>query len=83
MRTTITLEPDAQRLVESAMRERGASFKAVVNDAIVEALSPPGRAPVALPTFDMGEPAADLDHSGRLLADLDVDAFAGRAGGDA
>jgi hypothetical protein len=65
------------------MRERGASFKAVVNDAIIEALSPPGRTPVVLPTFDMGEPAADLDHTGRLLSDLDVDGFTGQAGGAA
>ena len=34
VRTTITLDPDTRLLVERAMRERGVSFKAAVNDAI-------------------------------------------------
>ena len=34
MRTTVTLDPDAERLLRSAMRERNLSFKAALNDAI-------------------------------------------------
>ena len=34
MRTTVTLDADTERLLRSAMRERNASFKTVVNDAI-------------------------------------------------
>ena len=34
MRTTVTLEADAERLLRSAMRERDVSFKAALNDAI-------------------------------------------------
>jgi hypothetical protein len=58
------------------MRERGESLKTVVNSAIVMALGADGREPVELPAFDMGEPLVDLDHTGRLLADLDLADFA-------
>ena len=34
MRTTVTLEADAEHLLRSAMRERNVSFKAALNDAI-------------------------------------------------
>ncbi len=34
MRTTITLEPDVEVLVQTAMRERGLSFKDAVNEAL-------------------------------------------------
>jgi len=55
MRTTITLTPEAQTLVEHAMRERGASFKDVVNDALVQALRPPVvEEPFVQRTFDLG-----------------------------
>ena len=33
MRTTVTLDPDVERLVRDAMRERGISFKEALNDA--------------------------------------------------
>ena len=34
MRTTVTLDPDVEALLRRAMRERGASFKQVLNDAV-------------------------------------------------
>jgi hypothetical protein len=34
MRTTVTLDPDVERLLHKAMRERGISFKQALNDAI-------------------------------------------------
>jgi hypothetical protein len=34
MRTTVTLDPDAERLLRNAMRERGISFKQALNDAV-------------------------------------------------
>ena len=34
MRTTITLEPDVQALLQTAMKERGISFKAALNSAV-------------------------------------------------
>ncbi|HWL59969.1 MAG TPA: hypothetical protein VNQ48_03685 [Microbacteriaceae bacterium] len=55
MRTTITLTPEAQQLVEQAMRERGASFKDVVNEALVQALRPPVvEEPFVQRTFNLG-----------------------------
>jgi hypothetical protein len=33
MRTTVTLDPDVERLIRDAIRERGISFKQVLNDA--------------------------------------------------
>lgn len=46
MRSTITLEPDVQRLVERAMRREKASFKETVNAAIRAGLSEPQRSGV-------------------------------------
>lgn len=43
MRSTITLEPDVQRLVEKAMARKKASFKETVNAAIRRGLSEPRR----------------------------------------
>jgi hypothetical protein len=34
MRTTVTLEPDVERLLEEAMRTRGISFKQALNEAV-------------------------------------------------
>ena len=34
MRTTITLEPDVQALLQTAMKERGVSFKEALNSAV-------------------------------------------------
>lgn len=38
MRTTVTLDPDTAALIRKRMKERGASFKQTVNDAIREGL---------------------------------------------
>jgi hypothetical protein len=34
MRTTVTLDPDVEQRIKSVMRERGCTFKEVLNDAI-------------------------------------------------
>ncbi len=34
MRTTVTLEPDVEALLNKVMSERGVSFKTAVNDAV-------------------------------------------------
>ena len=39
MRTTLTLDADAIRLIEAEVRRRSSSFKQVVNDAIRRGLS--------------------------------------------
>ena len=40
MRTTVTLDPDIERIVRGLMRERGVSFKQALNDAIRAGLAP-------------------------------------------
>ena len=39
MRTTVTLDPDVEKLLRRAVRERGQSFKKVLNSAIRHGLT--------------------------------------------
>ena len=80
MRTTVTLDPETERLVREAMRQRGQSFKEVLNRAVVRGLAdlqPDTRdAPFVPQTFPMGLKAGnDPAHLGTLGDDLEVDAF--------
>jgi hypothetical protein len=44
MRTTVTLDPDVERLLQAEMRSKGVSFKQALNDAIRSGRAPsPGR----------------------------------------
>ena len=43
MRTTVTLDPDVERLIKDAMRESGLSFKQALNEALRRGLAPQGR----------------------------------------
>ncbi len=57
MRTTVSLDPDTERLIRDAMQKRGVSFKAALNDAIRAGLAPAkrSRAPkFTQKTFSMG-----------------------------
>ena len=45
MRTTVTLDPDVEKLIQAVMRERGISFKDAVNSAVRAGLTRPRRAP--------------------------------------
>jgi hypothetical protein len=38
MRRTVTLTPEVRALIDKEMRERGLTFKEVVNDAIIRGL---------------------------------------------
>ena len=77
MRTTITLDSDVQELLEHVIRERGVSFKTVVNETLRQALKPP---PPATPvrTLRLGgpRPGIDLHRATRLAADLEDDELA-------
>jgi type II secretory pathway component PulF len=73
MRTTVTLEPDAEALIRKAMRERGLTFKQALNEAIRAGLAPetPSVA-FRTRTFSMGfNPAVPLDKALRLAAELE------------
>lgn len=70
MRTTVTLDPDAEQIVRSRMRDRKVSFKQALNDTIREGGSPP-EPPYRAPIIDMGLPLVDLDKALHLLGDLE------------
>ena len=58
MRTTVTLDPDVERLIRDAMRERAISFKAALNEAVRIGLRGKERKRIrkfAQKTFRMGE----------------------------
>ena len=58
MRTTVTLDPDVERLIRAAMRERGLSFKEVLNEAArigLRGKEQKGAHKFAQKTFRMGE----------------------------
>jgi len=74
MRTTVTLDPDVQALVETAMRKRGVNFKLAINDAIRAGLAPPKRAKFKQRTLNMGiNPELDYDKVMHLVAALEDD----------
>ena len=49
MRTTLTIEPDVERLLRQEVRRTGRSMKAVVNDALRAELGAAGKPPTAPP----------------------------------
>lgn len=79
MRTTITLEPDVERLLKDAMRERDASFKDVVNAALRRGLrvdSTPPAPRFVQKTFDCGpflvSPDTNFNHLAAELEDQEI-----------
>jgi len=80
MRTTVTLDPETERLLREAMRQRGQSFKEALNRAVVQGLadlrSDAGEAPFVPTTYPMDLRAGfDPAHLGELGDELEVDAF--------
>lgn len=75
MRTTVTLDPDVVAALQRAARERGASFKAVLNDAVRRGLSgEPAERTYRTPSRDMGlRTGIDIDKA-LTLAAADEDA---------
>lgn len=75
MRTTVTLDADVVAALQRAARERGASFKSVLNDAVRRGLgSEPTRRLYRTPSRDMGlRTGLDIDKA-LTLAAADEDA---------
>jgi len=74
MRTTVTLDADVEALLRRAMRERGESFKQVLNAAVREGLTAARKKaakPFKQPAFDMGEALVDLTKALSLAAELE------------
>ena len=71
MRTTVTLEPDADAIVRQLMRERHLTFKQAVNEAIRRGDAARASTRYETPTFNMGAPIVPLDKALQLAADLE------------
>ena len=82
-RTTLTLDPDVQRMVEEAVRRDRASFKDVVNGAIRRGLggSPRRRTEryTVLPHETALQPGFDPARLNQLVDELEVDELRAKA----
>ena len=82
MRTTVTLDFEAERLLKEAMRRRGQSFKVVLNQAVVRGLADlevgGDEVPFELESSPMRMRAGhDPAHLNQLNDDLEAQTFAG------
>jgi hypothetical protein len=80
MRTTVTLDPDVERLLKDATRRSGASFKEVLNRAVREGLASRSatrpQEPFRVHTRPMGlRPGIDPGALNTLLDELEIDEF--------
>jgi len=75
MRTTVTLDPDLAAKLRALARERGVSFKEVLNSALRQGLTPVAAGserPYRLASRRLGlRPGVDLEHALRLAADVE------------
>lgn len=79
MRTTVTLDPDVQRLLKEVEHKTGRPFKQVLNDAVRAGLKRPAArvAPFRQRVFHLGRPIVELTKAGALAAELeDLDLIA-------
>jgi hypothetical protein len=73
MRTTVTLEPDVQKLLQDAADRSGRPFKQVLNGAVRAGLQHTQKTapPFEQPVFSLGQAKVDLVKAGVLAADLE------------
>jgi hypothetical protein len=73
VRTTVTLDEDVAQQIEQRMRERGATFKAVLNELLRRGLqSSDDPQPYVSPTFPLGvRPDVDIDKALALASAMD------------
>lgn len=71
MRTTLTLDDDVTKLLNHLHKERGGSYKALVNDALREGLKvleqPRPKGEFRTPTVSLGRVLVSLDSVGDAL----------------
>jgi hypothetical protein len=72
MRTTLTIDPDVAVQLERLRRERDASLKDVINDALRRGLqeieTAPANRPFRTKTFDLGKPFVSIDNVAEAIA---------------
>ena len=83
MRTTVTLDPDVERLVKDAVRKTGKSFKEVLNRAVRTGLigqtMAPGGKPFRVRARRLGlRSGIDPGALNRLADDHEVEEFVGK-----
>jgi hypothetical protein len=83
MRTTVTLEPDVERLLRDAVRRSGKSFKEILNRAVREALGQHSRVRASKPfrvTARRMRLRAGLDAAAlnRLVDEVEIEGFVER-----
>jgi hypothetical protein len=75
MRTTVTLDADVEAKLRQAVRERGQSFKKVLNDVLRVGLSGRERSSnkrYRVPVRSLGiRPGIDLDHALSIASELE------------
>ncbi len=81
MRTTLTLEPDVEQLLQREMRRTDKSMKAVLNDALRIGLGARGKPPRAaefkVDPHPFGfKPGVDADRLNQLVDELEVEELA-------
>ena len=75
MRTTVTLDSDAEALLRERMRHRGISFKQALNDAVRESARVANGTTTSFttPTFELGIPSVNLDRALQVASELEDD----------
>lgn len=71
MRTTITLDPDVDQLLRRAMRDRGATFRDTVNEAIRADLRAHKVPRFRQKTVAMGKPHFNVNKALQLASELE------------
>lgn len=71
MRTTVTLDSDAEQIIRERMASKGISFKQALNDTIRDGAT--GRPDYVFrqTTHNMGVPKVDLTKANQLAAELE------------
>ena len=81
MRTTVTLDPDVERLLKNEAHRRGESFKIALNEAVRQAFRarqypPHKRKPFVVKARPMGlSPGLDPVRLSELADEMEIDAF--------
>jgi hypothetical protein len=73
MRTTVTLEPDVAAKLHQIARERGVSFKSVLNNTVRAGLGgSTGARPYRMPTASLGvRPGVNLDKALTIAGEME------------
>ena len=80
MRTTVTLDPDVERLLKNEAHRRGESFKVALNEAVRQAFRKPASSPQRKPFVVKARsmrlrPGLDPTRLTELADEMETDAF--------